>query len=166
MKNKEPLKTGSHFREHSYNTCESAAWEKRSLQLWVKPASSLQWKIKICSSKSIICPEHTLCTWTQQSGEGFASWYTLSDNTHFPSSKLYFSLIAKTFSWLYSYPRLLPLQQLQKSYTWTIYLWTKVTDAHTELLFSMQGNLDLKWINSHNSIQWKCALLDYSDFAN
>lgn len=132
----------------------------------MKPASSLQWKIKICSSKSIIRPEHTLCTWTQQSGEGFASQYTVSDNTHFPSSKLHFSLIAKTFPWLYSYPRLLPLQQLQKSCTWTLYLWTKVTNTHTELLFSMQDNLDLKWIHSHNSIPWKYALLDYSDFAN
>lgn len=46
---------------------------------------SSQWKIKICSSKSIIRPERTSCTWAQQSGEGFASQYTLSDNIHFPN---------------------------------------------------------------------------------
>lgn len=41
-----------------------------------------------------------------------------------------------------------------------------MTNAHTKLLFSMQDNLDLKWIPIHNSIKRKCALLDSSDFVN
>lgn len=78
---------------------------------------------------------------------------TRSVTTLISPAARHFSLIAKTFPWLCSAPRLLPLQQLRKSYMWTLYLWTKVTNAHTELLFSMQDNLDLKWIHTHNSIQ-------------